>query len=76
MGTPRAQVRLYGSSLPLSAWGGLALVVIAIAIAWALPEARAIVAIGIAGGLALAFLLARRRRNAEDEVTQPLHLRE
>ncbi len=76
MATPRAQVRLYGSSLPLSALSGLVLVAMAIAIAWALPEARAIVAIGVAGGLALAFLLARRRRAGEEEVAKPLHLRE
>ncbi len=52
MATPSANVRMYGSALPLSAWGGLVLVANAIAIAWALPQARAIVAIGVAGGLA------------------------
>jgi hypothetical protein len=78
MATPKARVSMYGSALPLSAWGGLALVAIAVAIAWALPQARTLAVIGIAGGLALSFFLARKHRaaNEDAEAAAPLHLRE
>jgi hypothetical protein len=79
MATSRAHVKVYSSSIPVGVWSGLALVAIAVAIAWAMPQARWIVAIGAAAGLALAAVLVmfrRRMAGAPDDTSAPLHLRD
>jgi hypothetical protein len=79
MATSPAHVRVYWSAIPLSVWGGLSLVAIAVAIMWALPEARLIVGTGLGAGVLLAavLIMLRRRPAAKDESeAAPLHLRD
>jgi hypothetical protein len=51
---------------------------IAVALAWALPQARAVVGIGAAAGVLLAVAWIARRRATDEEKSQsaPLNLRE
>lgn len=69
-----ASVKIYSTRIPVAGWGSAALVGIAAAIVAALPEARALVAIGFAGGAAIGAALiirrerAKRRDRPEDEV--------
>ena len=78
MATSPAHVKVYSSSIPVSVWGGLALVAIALAIMWAVPAARLVVGSGLLGGLVLAGGLWMRRRKALAGETPdtPLHLRD
>jgi hypothetical protein len=75
----RAYVKVYSSSIPFGVWSGLALVALAVALMWALPQARLLVGIGfVAGALLAAGLVLMRRRSAgrPDESAAPLHLRD
>jgi len=76
--TPPARVRLYSSSIPLGVWGGLSLVAIALAIMWALPQARLLVGAGLLAGILLAVVLyvLRKRSAAPHDEAAPLHLRD
>jgi len=77
-----AHVKVYSSRLSLGVWGGLALVAIALAIMWALPEARVLVGTGLVFGIGLAVVLIALRRHStqqspgEHEEASPLHLRD
>jgi hypothetical protein len=78
MATPPAHVKVYSSAIPLSVWGGLALVAIAVAIMWALPASRVIVGTGLLAGtlLAAVLIILRRRSHAAGSSAAPLHLRD
>jgi L-asparagine transporter-like permease len=78
MATQPAHVKVYSSAIPLSIWGGLALVAIALVIMWAMPATRMIVGIGLTAGILLAAVLVilRRRWGAGDSSAAPLHLRD
>lgn len=78
MATSPAHVKVYSSSIPLTVWSGLVLVAIAVAIMWAVPASRFVVASGLAGGLLLAGALVMRRRRAlsGESPEAPLHLRD
>jgi hypothetical protein len=79
MGSRPARVKVYSSAIPVSVWSGLALVAIAAAIVWALPQARLLVVAGLVSGavLAAALVMLRRRSAARpDTTTTPLHLRD
>lgn len=76
---PPAHVKVYSSAIPVSVWGGLALVAIAMAILWVVPAARQIVGIGLVTGILLAAVLViqrRRARGTESQAAAPLHLRD
>jgi hypothetical protein len=78
MATP-AHVRLYSSAIPVGIWSGLVLVAIAVAIMWALPQARLVVGAGMGAGILLAgvlLILRRRSRPGDDSPAAPLHLRD
>jgi hypothetical protein len=78
MATP-ARVRLYSSAIPVGVWSGLVLVALAVAIVWALPQARTLVGAGIAAGILLAgvlLILRQRSRHGGDSPAAPLHLRD
>jgi hypothetical protein len=79
MATRPANVKVYSSAIPVSVWSGLALVAIAAAIMWAVPQARWLVGVGmVAGGILAAVMVAMRRKSGSkpDESAAPLHLRD
>lgn len=69
-----ASVMVYSTRIPVTGWGIAPLVGIAAAIVAALPEARALAAIGLAGGAGIGAALivrrarAKRRGPSEDEI--------
>lgn len=62
-----AFVMLYSTRIPIAGWGSAALVAIAAAIVIALPEARALTALGFVSGavLGVSLIVARARRLGE-----------
>lgn len=78
MATQPAHVKVYSSAIPLSVWGGLALVAIALVIMWAMPAARMLVGAGLAAGVVLAavLIILRRRSSPGESPAAPLHLRD
>ena len=79
MASRPANVKVYSSAIPVTVWSGLALVAIAAAIVWALPQPGLLVVAGLASGavLAAALVMLRRRSAARPDTTAaPLHLRD
>lgn len=60
-----AAVMLYSTRIPVAGWGSAALVGIAAAIVAALPEARALISVGLAGGAVLGAALIVGRASAQ-----------
>jgi hypothetical protein len=60
----RAFLRLYSTPLSLTGWRGAPLLAVAAAIVVALPQARALVAMGMLGGIVIgAFLILIRHQS-------------
>jgi hypothetical protein len=63
----RSFVMLYSTRIPIAGWGSSALLAIAAVIVIALPEARALTALGLISGAALgvSLIVARARRRGD-----------
>jgi hypothetical protein len=63
----RAFLKLYSTPLSLTGWRGVPLLAVAAAIVVALPQARALVALGLLGGMVIgAFLILIRHQSGSD----------
>jgi hypothetical protein len=79
MATPPGHVKMYSSAVPVSVWGGLALVAVASALLWLLPQARQLVGAGLAAAVVIGgvlMVLRRRSKTGGDSPAAPLHLRD
>jgi len=80
--SPASSVKGQSSSIPLSGWLGLAILVIGLAIMWLMPEVRLLVGtLLLVGALLVGVLTVLRRRltpeaPSEHDEAAPLHLRE
>ena len=65
-----AFVQLYSTRIPIAGWGSASLLAIAATIVIALPEARALTALGLLSGAALGvWLIVARSRRHDDGIT-------